>query len=570
MKKRVFLLGMTSLFILSGCNFLDRFFKKPETPTEQTDDNNKSSDEKPDEEKHGEEGHKVDFKQVGEFYGGIVENEKYVGYEFSKSQSEITKPTSGIGDINIYAFNDFHGAVLPTEDEAGLKSVGTFFKAKSQEQNTLILDQGDTWQGSLESNHQHGAIVQDVFNYAGVSLRTVGNHDFDWGLSHLESTNNRKLGDDYIPALAANVYDYSNGVNGTTQQGKYGKEYATFTLDNGIKVGVVGVIGKDQITTICSQFVDTVCFTDHIEKAYEICDYLRQEKACDVVIVSAHESSGNMSGSCLDCLSPVTHHRYADLVLGGHAHYKQEDTISGVKYVQWDSNGQSTGSVHLKYDFAKNEVVDNQTSVKSYNPNYLKTYYSTIDSTIDKMVDDYLEITNPIAEQVLTTNFSYFDTRSLAYLMSEAIDDAVKNAGISVDFSVCNYAREGFADTTYTYGDLYKSFPFDNQIILMDVSGYEAYNSLYHNMTYREHTSTAASMYGTYRIAVVDYIGLHQNTNRQYDYFPGATNLSVFNPNLNNDPPTYREILKDYLLKNPTKEFNSDNYTNSNPHFALN
>ena len=77
-------------------------------------------------------------------------------------------------------------------------------------------------------------------------------------------------------------------------------------------------------------------------------------------------------------------------------------------------------------------------------------------------------------------------------------------------------------------------------------------------------------MYGTYRIAVVDYIGLHQNTNRQYDYFPGATNLSVFNPNPNNDPPTYREILKDYLLKNPTKEFNSDNYTNSNPHFALN
>ena len=577
MKKKFFLLSIVSIFTISGCKFLDDFFgiNKKEEPIEEQQNNDDQSgdqgekDQGKDGENEYEEGKKIDFKQVGEFYGGVVENEKYTGYEFSKSQDEIKKPTSGFGEINVFAMNDFHGAVLETDDEAGLRKIGTFYKVKSQQENTLILDQGDTWQGSFESNYQYGAIVQDVFNYGGVSLRTVGNHDFDWGLSHLEETTNRKIGDDYIPTLASNVYDYSDGKNGTTQQSRYGKEYATFTLDNGIKVGVVGVIGKNQITSISSQFVSTVCFTDHIEKAMEMCDYLRSKKACDVVIVSSHESTGDICYLGLDNLSPVTNHRYADLVLGGHAHYRQEQTIGGVKYVQWDGYGESTGSVKLKYDFSKNELVDSETQVKTYNPSNYSTHYSQIDPTIEKMINDYLEISNPISAQVLSENFSYFDTRSFSYLMCEAINDAVTSAGYTVDFSVCNYARKYFAGSTITYGDLYKSFPFDNQVILMDVSGYNAYNSLYSNMTYRANIDKAASAYGTFKIAVIDYIGLHQNTNREYDYFPNATNSMVFNPDPNNEPPTYREILKDYILKDPTRVFDSSVYTSNNPHFAL-
>jgi 2',3'-cyclic-nucleotide 2'-phosphodiesterase (5'-nucleotidase family) len=281
--------------------------------------------------------------------------------------------------------------------------------------------------------------------------------------------------------------------------------------------------------------------------------------------VSAHESSGDMCYLGLDSLSPVTNRRYADLVLGGHAHYKQEDTIGGVKYVQWDGYGESTGSIKLTYDFASKKVVDSDTKVRTYYSNS----YSNIDPTINQMIDDYLAISNPIASEVLSNNFSYFDTRSFSYLMCEAINDAVTSAGYTVDFSVCNYARKYFSGSTLTYGDLYKSFPFDNQIILMDVSGRNAYNSLRSNMTYRADINKAASSYGTFKVAVIDYIGLHQNSDREYDYFPNATNQSVFNPDSATEPPTYREILKEYILKDPTRIFNSENYTSSNPHFAL-
>ena len=559
MKKKAILLSILSLFVLSGCNFFDTvrgWFKKKE-PTQEQQDNEDS-----------DAGY-IDTKQVGEFYGGVVINDKYNGYEFSRSKTKIEKPTEGTGVINIYAFNDFHGAVKENYSEPGLKTIGTFFKEKSQQQNTLILDQGDTWQGSLESNYEYGAIVQDVFNYAGVSLRTVGNHDFDWGLNHLESTNNRKLGDDYIPTLAANVFDYMYGYNGNTQQSQCGMEYATFILDNGIKVGVVGVIGEDQITSICSNLVSSVCFTNHFQKAREISDYLRIEKNCDVIIVSAHESAANLTSPELYSVSPVSHKRYADLILGGHSHYQQEYTIDGVKCVQWDSNGESTGYIKLNYDFKNNCVLDDSTRVQTYNASYLRSNYSVIEETIDKMVDDYLKITDELAFEVLSNNFtSSFDTTSLANLMSEAIFDAVKTAGYTVDFAVTNYARTGFYDIEFTYGDLYRSFPFDNQIILMDISSQTSINSLSHNMTYREDTTIKGDS-SQHRIAVIDYIGLHQNNHRQYDYFPDATNLEIFNPSGGDKPPIYRNILKDYLKNNTTKVFSSDDYSSSNAHFRI-
>lgn len=558
MKKRFFLLGVVSLFVLSGCDFIDRIFgKKNEPQTEEKEEKYQQ-----------EEGAKKDFKQVGEFYGGLVENKKYIGYEFSKSQSEIQKPTSGIGNIDIYAFNDFHGAVVENGSETGLETFGSYLRSKSQNQNTLILDQGDTWQGSLESNYDYGAIVQDVFNYAGVSLRTVGNHDFDWGLDHLESTNNRKLGDDYIPCLAANVYDYANKQAGSTQQIKYGKEYAIFTLDNGIKVGVVGVIGENQITSICSRFVGNICFTNYVEKIKEISDYLRTQKNCDIIIGSAHQAGGSFEGQGLTSISPVSHKRYTDLMVGGHAHSLQEKTENGVKLVQWDSNGRSLGSISLKYDFSTGKLVDSQTAVNTYYRDDMMIS-TEIDPEISKMMDDYFDRIELNPDEVLSNKFSgTFYDENLAYLMTEAIYDCVKNAGISIDFAVCNYARTVFRGTELTYRDLYKCFPFDNEIMLMDVSSQRGLTSISYNMSYREDTSKSIHSSSTYKVAVVDYVALHQDSEREFDYFPEAASAEVFTLS-NGEAPIYREILKDYLKNNPTKQFNASDYTDSNVHFRL-
>lgn len=535
---------LLSSFLLSGCELLDNFFD--DVPQQEEHKETPSSEESEEKE------YEIPTDKVGEFYGGLVNDNVHVGYEFVASLEAIEKPKTGRGEVKIYSFNDFHGAVLQTKQEPGIKAFASYYKEKSQEDNTLIFDQGDTWQGSLESNYCDGAIVQDVFNYAGVSLRTVGNHDFDWGLEQLEETINRKMDGDYIPCLAANVYDFKDGKTGTTQQSQYGKEYATFTLENGIKVGVVGVIGT-LMSSICSNRIETVNFINPIKVIKEMSDYLRMRKKCDIVVASTHNAiSYDFEGSLAD-ISPVSNKHYVDLVLGGHEHTRNTFDINGVYFVQSDSHGKSSELTTFSYDFENNSLVGlSERKTLTYN-DYLD-YSDHPDSTISKMVDDYLVEVEEIGNEVLSTHFNgYYSTAVLSNLMSEAIFEKVKSSGFDVDYSYCNSARESYYGNTFTYRDLYRCFPFDNEIVLMEIDA-------------GVFTGYRPSKYGevdpnkkTHKVAVVDYVALHQDSSRVYDIFPDSV---VHSRTMFKDEDkliTYRDILKDFLLANPDRDFSPSN-----------
>lgn len=540
MSRRKLLFISLTAFLICGCDF----FKKITNPNDN---------------------HNQDSGRTGSFYGSLVEG-KYTGFELSVSESEIKKATSGTTEIKIVGFNDFHGAVNESTNESGLKLLGSYLKKESAKENTLVFDQGDTWQGSFESNVEYGKIVQDVFYDAGVSLRTIGNHDFDWGVDRLETLCDTNA-NNYIPTLCANVYDYNAGLVGSTQQSQYGKEYATFVLESGVKVGVVGVIGEDQITSICSQLVQNIAFSNHNEKIKEISDFLRTEKDCDIVIASVHSGADTTLGAGLTNVSPVSKKRYVDLVLNGHTHSRRKETENGVMFAQWDSNGITAGSVTLTYDFATNSVLDNETKYDSYNKKYLNVYYGA-DDKISAKVDSYLASIESIGKQVLSNKFSgYFDGEILANLMCEAIYKKATSLGADIDFSVSNYARDSFEKTTLLYSDLYKCFPFDNQIILMTISGRQSALAVFGNLHYRESAFTY-SYSESYRIAVIDYVGLHQNSDRNYDYFPNASNISVLT-NSDGTIPTYRDILKEYILENSTKTFAAEDYYSYNTCFSI-
>ena len=89
-----------------------------------------------------------------------------------KSSDFVAIPNeSNLKSIQIYASNDFHGAIEGGTSGATLKKFGTYFKQRGEEANTLLLDQGDTWQGSVYSNFNRGACINDVMNYAKFDAR---------------------------------------------------------------------------------------------------------------------------------------------------------------------------------------------------------------------------------------------------------------------------------------------------------------------------------------------------------------------------------------------------------------
>ena len=141
------------------------------------------------------------------------------------------------------------------------------------------------WQETFLSSECKGTIISKAFKEAGVDVNTLGNHDFDWSVDAIRL--NESVEGFNEEMLGANIVNYPKTTS-TWTKSDLGKEFKTFVynqgLPNEIKVGVVGVIGKDQITSITSKMVENYVFYDHNETIKNVSTKLRSEEGCDVVI----------------------------------------------------------------------------------------------------------------------------------------------------------------------------------------------------------------------------------------------------------------------------------------------
>ncbi len=468
----------------------------------------------------------------------------------SESTSESSSSSSSSEDIDepyktieIYASNDIHGVVLADNSySAGLGEFGTYFKQKGEEPNTLLIDQGDTWQGSIYSNYNHGQLITDVMNYAKFDARTVGNHDFDWGVEYLRNNTARKYNDYATPVLAGNVYDYdmSTHTMGNNQQSDLGVKSVTYTLENGLKVGILGGIGYRQITSINSLYTKNIGFADHINFIKEEATHLRDDENCDVVICSIHTGQEDVLNNDLK--------DYVDLVLCGHTHKKEYTKEDNLYYVQNSAYMGSFSHITLTYD-VENELVSN-TDVSYISNEELKSSVAQVDYTIYQLINSYSLECLEAADEVLANSVTgYFGSSESANLMAKAIYDEAVLEKYDIDFSYTN-SRKSLGYGSYTYADLYNSFPFDNEVYIISITGEEieneimCYNNFYHNPS----KSTTIKRSQTYKIACIDYLAFHTNENRYYDYFPSIANADIDKlPTLNNN---YRVILKEWLKNN--------------------
>lgn len=473
--------------------------------------------------------------------------------------SPSPSPIGEVKEINIVAFNDFHGAIEENSKSGsiGLAKLGTYLKQKSSEPNTLILSQGDDWQGSIYSNHNRGKLVNDVYAYCRLSARTVGNHDFDWGIEAV--VENTAAGyDGYVtPVLAANIYDFDFGTKtiGNVQQSDIGIPYITYELDNGLKVGIVGVIGKDQITSITSSFTTDICFTDHIEIVKNYATQLRND-GCDVVIATAHTGQGDLLGQQLS--------KYVDLVLCGHTHRYESTVENDVHFEQFAAYGEYIGNIKLQYDTETKKTTFLSKEVVDYNS--INNHVSSIDPVIQDLIEQYNTECDVEANEVIATNVvgTFKSSYEAPNIMCKAVyDQCIEEGYDDIVLAYCNQARSNLYYGSWDYADIYQSFPFDNTIFIESVRGWDIinevakYNNVYINPTF----DCVINPNSYYKIAVIDYLLFHTNTNRNYDYFYYFDGHPDGQLEFN-----YRHILRKWLKENnynSSKTLNASDFSSS-------
>ena len=97
-------------------------------------------------------------------------------------------------DLKIYFTSDLHGYVYPTdyvnttEKNIGILNIINSFE---KDDNTLIIDGGDTIQGSPFTNYLSNTDfdvhpIATIFNEGQYDFVTLGNHDFNYGKKYLK------------------------------------------------------------------------------------------------------------------------------------------------------------------------------------------------------------------------------------------------------------------------------------------------------------------------------------------------------------------------------------------------
>jgi 5'-nucleotidase len=216
--------------------------------------------------------------------------------------------------LTILHTNDTHSQIDPFSlkdpDFPGMggisKRAEIIKKVRDEEENVLLLDSGDIYQGTPYFNFYGGSIEFKLMSMLGYDASTMGNHDFDIGLDGFL----RNLPYAKFPFLCSN-YDFKNTMlDGKTQS------YKIFEKQ-GLKIGVFGLGVKLDGLVLGKQYLETK-YQDPVEIATDMSRLLKIEKQCDYVICLSHLGYKYETAICDVKLAQQT--RHIDLILGGHSH----------------------------------------------------------------------------------------------------------------------------------------------------------------------------------------------------------------------------------------------------------
>ena len=293
-------------------------------------------------------------------------------------------------NLKIYFTSDMHGYIYPTnyvdrsEKNIGLLNIMSNFK---KDENTLIIDCGDTIQGSPFTNYLNNNDfsihpIADIMNAAGYDYITLGNHDFNYGLDYL----NKYLHTLNAKCLCANVVDKTGRLPILP--------YDIKVLGNGLKIGIIG---------ITTDFINRWERAENIENieisnTYEAVKYYFDEikASCDVIMGIYHggfeydlETHKQLTKTSENIAYKLCEDFNFDILLTGHQHMPiAGKTINNTHIGQTPFNGTKYLELDLSIDDNGTKFIESSLKDVSINPDKeMYNKYLTLEDKIQEWLD---------------------------------------------------------------------------------------------------------------------------------------------------------------------------------------
>ncbi len=261
-------------------------------------------------------------------------------------------------EITIFHTNDIESVYDPVEafwnDDikhiGGIPQLATLIKQERKKVETSFLfDSGDIFTGAL-SKKTYGKIAFDIYDLIGYDAIALGNHEFEYGWKKLREVMPRAS----FSVLNNNIIYEGSDITLT-------KPY-TIIERNGVKVGVIGVMGVDAfLNTMLRKSREGLDYLDPIKTTQKYIDLIRDD--VDVVVVLTHqnktapmqtdkENDPSVQRGFDEDYAMAGALKGADVILGGHSDnglwqpvvHEKTGTIIGLTFGQ----GKYLGEIKLK------------------------------------------------------------------------------------------------------------------------------------------------------------------------------------------------------------------------------
>src|ERR1043165_2793811 len=398
--------------------------------------------------------------------------------------------------ITILSTTDLHGNIDPIDyytnkpDNRGLAKIATLInRARKENPNSLLIDSGDTIQGTpLESfhnrkNNQPPDLMMLVMNSLHYDAMTVGNHEYNFGLKVLE----KARAEANFPWLSANTYDIAK------QQPHY-KPYIVKEVA-GVKIGILGLTTPGIPNWDNPPNYAGLEFHEPVSEARKWVAVLRDNEKVDVVVIAMHMGLGEDLRTGEVSPGQVPHENEAiaiaqqvpgiDVIFMGHTHREVPSLyINGVLITQANYWGRHLARADLYL----------QKSAKGWSVYAEAARTIPVDDRIQpdaeivKIAEPYDRETQawlgrPIGEssKELTAKEARFrDTAILDLIQKVQLE--VGKADVSMVASFNSEAR--IAQGPVTVRDIAGLYVYENTLVVLEVTGEQLKDALEHSAKY--------------------------------------------------------------------------------------
>lgn len=449
-----------------------------------------------------------------------------------------TSQSSQSKKIKVIAITDLHGALepdtllTPKNEEVlygGAVNLAGYIDQirKKSLDPVFVIDGGDLFQGTLVSNTAEGKPVITFYNKIGVDATTVGNHEFDYGVSKI----NKEQGNNLRGALLARFKEANFpflAVNIVDDKGNLFTKASTIITRGQIKVGIIGAATVHTPETTNRKNLVGLQFLDPAPLIVAEAKKLR-DAGVDFVILTTHAGGTCKTNTVetfndLSSCDTVTQDQELfkiidkmpvgtiDLAIGGHTHMGLAKNYKGTPILQAYSKGKNFGLIELEKEDSSQKkviphfkgifevcgsVVTDQRGNTGCNPGTVKNAVSSpskpkfndlivepSQSIYYALEGDFRRVAEikkrPLGISALTDFFpNYFDENALGNMLASILrsyldqhPESLQTKSGKLDLVLLNNGglRAPLHAGHLTFGDVYSVMPFDNGVAILTVS----------------------------------------------------------------------------------------------------